>query len=88
MLVSLLELRAEVYEREEDIENSVLCLMRAESCSKRSMGQYSLETVRVMLELQRVLIKCGTRRMKAATERLPSWAMCWIKWRRSKKSSG
>ena len=41
VMVPLLELRAEVYEREEDIENSVLCLTRAENCCKRSVGLYS-----------------------------------------------
>jgi hypothetical protein len=70
VLVPLLELRAEVYEREEDIENSVQCLMRAENCSKRSVGLYSLETLKVMLELLRVLIKCETPEgMRAATEK-------------------
>jgi hypothetical protein len=49
-----------VHEREEDLENSVVCLARAEDCCKRAVGTYTEETVAIMIELLRVLIKCET----------------------------
>jgi hypothetical protein len=70
VLVPLLELRAEVFERENDYENSVLCLTRAENCCKRSIGLYTDETVAIMIEVLRLLIKCETPEgYKAATEK-------------------
>jgi len=61
VLVPLLEILAECYERENNYEDSLACLVRAETVTRRTLGSDTLEGIAILTNVLRMLIKCETK---------------------------
>ncbi len=60
VLAPILEILAECFERESNFEDSLACLVRAETITRRTLGTYTPECCAIMTNVLRMLIKCET----------------------------
>ena len=61
VLVPLLEILAECYERENNYEDALACLVRAETVTRRTIGSDTIEGITITTNVLRLLLKCETK---------------------------